>query len=495
METWRLFDHSRARENRTFCRPRGIALLILLLGLSEFIAPVARANVWGRLANRGFEGQRIKAAYFFAGPALDGTQPYECSCAPNLDKYTLHPDPEDIHEKWRPEDRATVMTMMADAGINVITMSYWGEAFLPCSDGWCSGAAPMQDSAKAQDELFDAAAQKSLLIEPYIEGRFNLWFMRDEFPVWDDGTVSPGLVSQVVFLIRRYLQDPSKPEWARTWARVYDRFGVPRYAVGLIQVASAHLDVDDQEAFAQGFDRVAAAVAAATGGVQVGFFIDAIPANADDGQPPHANFKPSPRGTGPALLKTQSLLGIQCFASEIWGAVGDLGKDDNHILAWKRGFLRGWISAGIPTLVDVSPGYDGHLVFGNDSHASYGFSAEWFAGMTSIVNDLARAGIIYNSWNGYTEKMAGTRTRERGTMLYDWLTSLNAHRELFVDRTASGPQSGTASEPFRAITDANTVSSNGDFIYIRTGSYPEQITFSNQLTLVARDGPATIGSP
>src|SRR5205814_3220352 len=124
METWKLFDRFRVRKNRTDCTPRGIALLILLLGLSEFMAPVARAgNVWGRLANRGFEGQRIKSAYFFAGPALDGTQPYECLCVSNLDKYTLHPDPEDIHEKWRPEDRATVMTMMADAGINVIAMS------------------------------------------------------------------------------------------------------------------------------------------------------------------------------------------------------------------------------------------------------------------------------------------------------------------------------------------------------------------------------------
>ena len=175
---------------------------------------------------------------------------------------------------------------------------------------------------------------------------------------------------------------------------------------------------------------------------------------------------------------------------EIW--VDKSGDDD--VLAWKRDFLRGWISAGIPTLVDVSPGYDAHILFGPEAK-KYGLKAGWFDGMTSIVNDLARAGIIYNSWNGYTEAMVGTQTRERGTMLYDWLKSLNAHRELFVDRTASGPQSGTASEPFRAITDANNVSSNGDFIYIRTGNYPEEITFSNQLTLVARDGHVTIGSP
>jgi hypothetical protein len=184
------------------------------------------------------------------------------------------------------------------------------------------------------------------------------------------------------------------------------------------------------------------------------------------------------------------LLGIQCFIPEIW--VDKSGDDD--VLAWKRDFLRGWISAGIPTLVDVSPGYDGHLVFGEEAK-KWGLKAGWFDGMTSIVNDFARAGIIYNSWNGYTEAMVGTPTVEKGTILYDWLTSLNAHRELFVDRTASGPESGTASEPFRAITPANDVSSNGDFIYIRTGNYPEAITFSNRLTIVARNGHVTIGSP
>ena len=43
-------------------------------------------------------------------------------------------------------------------------------------------------------------------------------------------------------------------------------------------------------------------------------------------------------------------------------------------------------------------------------------------------------------------------------------------------------------------TKANDVSSNGDLIYIRTGAYPGAITFTNQLTLVPKAGPVTIGS-
>src|SRR5262249_26328889 len=156
------------------------------------------------------------------------------------------------------------INMIAEAGINVITMSSWGEAFLPCEEGWATENAPMQLSSQAQNELFDAAAAKSLLIMPLIESRAH-WTMRDEFPVWSNGRVSPGLVSQIVNLVQRYLQNPSKAEWAKTWAKVYGHDGVPRFAVGLIHAASNNLEGDEHAAFAQGFDRVADAVAAATG--------------------------------------------------------------------------------------------------------------------------------------------------------------------------------------------------------------------------------------
>jgi len=460
-----------------------VLLIVLMLPLAS-----QAATVWGRLANPGYEGQRIKTTFFFPGPARDGSARAGYNCKPgdtNMGNYTLHPEPESLHQNWSLSDQFSVMNMMVDAGINVITMSSWGEDFLGCNDGWVTGAAPMQVSPQAQNELFDAAATRGLLIAPLIETRFNLWSMREEFPRWTDGRVSPGLVSQIVNLIGRYLQNPSKPEWARAWAQVYDQDGLPRFAVGLIHTASDNLDGDRHSAFAEGFDLVAAEVFKQTG-IRVGFFLDAIAAN---GNIPNATFKPSSRFTAPSLLKTKSLLGIQCFAPEIW--VDESGDDD--ILAWKRGFLVGWISAGIPTLVDVSPGYDAHLVFPDSKR--YGLGEEWFRGMTSIVNDLARGGMIYNSWNGYTEAMVGTPTRgdERGTMLYEWLKGLNAQRELFVDAARMGPQSGTASEPFRAIGSANDVSSNGDVIFIQAGRYPEGIRFTNRLRIVAKDGAVTIG--
>ncbi len=446
------------------------------------------ANLWGRLANPGFEGQRIKATFFFAGPARDGSARYHCAPpGSNTGTYTLTPEPADLHMNWSEPDRSKVMSMLADAGINVITMSSWGEDFLACDDGWVSGAAPMQTSPQAQDELFDAAAARSLLIAPMIESRGN-WTMRQEFPRWSDGRVSPGLVSQIVNLVRRYLQNPSAPQRAKAWARVYGHDGAPRYAVGVMHAASDNLPgLGGDSFFAAGLDQVADAVASATG-VRVGFFLDATP---EGGGLPHASFKLSPAFTAPWLLRTASLLGIECFAPEIFADV----SGDHDILAWKHNLMRRWISTNIPVLVDVSPGYNGDIVFGANAHPRYGLGKEWFDGMTAIVDDLARNGMVYNSWNGYTEGMAATPTREKGTFLYDWLKSLNARRTLFVDAAAGGAQSGTATEPFRTIAPANDVSSNGDVISIAAGRYPAAITFTNRLELMAPKGAAVLGVP
>lgn len=443
------------------------------------------ANLWGRLANPGFEGQRIKATFFFAGPARDGSARYRCAPpGSNTSTYTLTPQPAEVHMRWGEADRLQVMSMLADAGINVITMSSWGEDFLACDDGWVTGAAPMQTSPEAQDELFDAAAARSLLIAPMIESRGN-WTMRQEFPLWSDGRVSPGLVSQIVNLVRRYL-NPSMPQRTKTWAQVYGHDGIPRYAVGVMHAASDNLPGPGSDfLFAAGLDQVAEAVAKATG-VRVGFFLDATPEN---GSLPHATFKPSPASTAPWLSQTASLLGIQCFAPEIFADA----SGDSDILAWKRNLMRRWISTNIPVLVDVSPGYDGSIVFGANAHPRYGLGKEWFDGMTAIVDDLARNGMVYNSWDGYTEGMAATPTREKGSFLYDWLKSLNARRTLFVDAAAGDAQSGAAAEPFRTIAPANDVSSNGDVISIAAGRYPAAITFTNRLDLVAPKGAAVIG--
>jgi hypothetical protein len=271
----------------------------------------------------------------------------------------------------------------------------------------------MQTAPASHDELFVAADNRSLLIMPFIESRGN-WNMRNEFPRWTDNSVSPGVVAQVNNLIDRYLQNTSHPEWADKWARVYDREGQVRYAVVLIHASSNRLSASEHAAFAEGFDLVADEVYAAKG-VRVGFFIDALP---PDSPWAPGDFKPSPELTGPYLVTKASLLGIQCFIPEIWADVAD----DTERLAWKRDFSQRWSATGIPFLMDVCPGYDAHLVFPGSVY--YGFTIQWRQSLTAMVEDFGHDGLVYNSWNGYTEGMVAMPTTEHGDTYFQWLTDL-----------------------------------------------------------------------
>ena len=387
-------------------------LAVLLLTVSIGYGDDA---LWGRLAVAGHEGERIKTTLFFTGQARDGGQYYRCDADPNLSLYTVHPtDLEHLLWSTGRYFRDVALEAMAKAGINVVAMSSWGEADLPCHIGW-SQIAPMQSSPESHDELFAAAADHGLWIMPFIESR-NDWSFREEFPTTAGGRVAPGTTSQIVDLIDRYLRNPSHPEWAERWARVYDRNGEPRYAVVLIHAASDQLGPNADAAFAEGFDRLADAIEASTG-IRIGFFLDPLPRDS------HApgRFKPSPSRTGHHLRESDSLLGIQSFLPEIWmtGSPSEARR-----IVWKRTYTRQWAATGVPFLMDVSPGYDAHIVF--PGSVVYGFTPQWQEALTSMVRERGDDGLVYNSWNGYTEAMAAVPTREHGTTYSDWLRALCA---------------------------------------------------------------------
>jgi hypothetical protein len=395
---------------------------IFLAAAAIFVGASALAAAdptWGLLANRGFERHHIRTALFFAGQAKDGTNPYGCPEAPPRNDFLYTVSPADTrHLKWSESaaNREFALDSMLKGGLNVITMSTWGEDFLACEESWGLWA-PMQTSPRSQDELFDAAFMKPILIMPFIESRAN-WAFRDEFPRWTDGRVAPGTVSQIVHLVGRYLKDARHPERAGRWAQVYDSSGLPRYAVSIIHASSNRLAAGDHQKFAEGFDLVAKEVLAATG-VRVGFFIDALPPGTNA---PGA-FRPSAALTGPALLHTASILGVQCFIPEIW-MTGMPTQADR--IAWKSTFSAGWQDTGIPFLMDVSPGYDAHLVF--PGSALYGLDARWLAAMERMVRDYGCDGIAVNSWNGYTEGMAvmPLEAADGGSTYFDWLARLRS---------------------------------------------------------------------
>jgi len=187
-----------ARGNRRFTSVFGklslrmsIATAALLLSLifAARAGGAAPHPSWGRLANPGFEGRRIRTTLFFSGQAKDGTNPYGCPSAPpaNMFLYTVSPS-DARHLRWSDAraNREFALKSMIEAGINVVSMSTWGEAFLSCDESWALWA-PMQTSPASHDDLF-AAAGTSILTMPFIESRAN-WTFYNEFPRWTDGSL------------------------------------------------------------------------------------------------------------------------------------------------------------------------------------------------------------------------------------------------------------------------------------------------------------------
>lgn len=455
--------------------------------------PVTLGIPWGRLANPGFEGQRIRATLFFAGRYMDGTgsavpsDPYYNGCGPtaNMTWCRTREPLDDYHLNWvdplnptSSTNRQLAVQSIVDAGLNVINMSSWGESWLPCSTvcvggqcanqsrcrpngpgsyicatGW-EGGAPLQTSSHACDQLFDAAVGKPVLITPFIESRFlNDWDFHDEFPYTPDGTLAPGLISQIENLIQRYLQQPANSQWPSKWTRVYDQNGLDRYAIAIIQASSATIDPNDplaDQRFADGFDSMAQRILNDTG-VRVGFFLDPIARDptGDFGcgvpnfsqvrgfygpDPPPAPqrpwFKPDPGTTGPWLRQKTSVLGIMAFSPEGWidyAPNSGLTTPECFKLAWKRDFSSRWFATGIPFLQDVTPGYDGHIIF--SPRPTWGYSTSWRNGLGGLVTDFGQAGMVYNAWNGYCEGLVGMPIKTEvpeSFPTYNWLRSLTA---------------------------------------------------------------------
>ena len=56
-----------------------------------------------------------------------------------------------------------------------------------------------------------------------------------------------------------------------------------------------------------------------------------------------------------------------------------------------------------------------------------------------------------------------------------------------------GPELGTPAQPFRTVAHAYDFAWDGTRIKIKTGTYPENVTLTKKLTLIADGGPVTIG--
>jgi hypothetical protein len=172
----------------------------------------------------------------------------------------------------------------------------------------------------------------------------------------------------------------------------------------------------DHEGFAAGFDLLADEVFQSTG-IHVGFFIDPHPPNSNA----PGEYKPNPEKVGPLLATTDAILGIQSFIPEIWISGN---PNEAQQISWKRDYSQRWSDTGIPFLMDVSPGYNASIIF--PGSIQYGFTETWQEALTEMVGDYGQDGLVFNSWNGYTEGMAAVETQQFGDRFFQWLQDLSA---------------------------------------------------------------------
>ncbi len=399
------------------------------------------SSEWGLLANPELDRQSIKAVYFFAGnwrSHFNPTQFYEYPAPPNDQFYTIHPS-DARHLGWseQPENRDFALDTMLAAGANVIAMSFWGQRG---TDRWAFWA-PMQTSTFAHDELFAATVEKPILIMPVIEGGAQTiglsldnhegnspgFEFQDHFPLLDSQ-----LVVQIEDLLDRYLLHPidalgqSRPEWSDKWVQMYDRDGQKRFAIYLLHVAALwkNLGEGGYAAFAQGFDRVAQKVFDDTG-IVVGFTLDLLrrPIFGDGtGPTPSPDvYYPTPETVGTLLSQQPSVLAVQGFIPEI---SLDFTHTEAERIDLKHEYFTQWREQGLPVILDVSPGYDAHLVF-PVAPIIYGNTPSWRNALTQLIRSQeGQKGIVFNTWNGYTEGYAAIPTLEYGDATFLWLQAL-----------------------------------------------------------------------
>ena len=392
--------------------------------------------LWGLLANPGYEGRAMKIVYFFAGDWRAGnTQWYEYPADPNEGLYTLHPS-DARHLGWSENqtNRDFALDAIAQAGLNVLKLSYWGKRG---TDRWAFWA-PMNCSTYAHDQVFDTALNHNLFITPTIEsggatnfnpatgkpfqsgvapnihiGNSPAYIFADDFP----GTVdnpAPALIDQILDLVDRYLLHPANPQWPSRWTQLFNRNGEKCYAIGIIQASSNQAGVNDSS-FAVGLDQVADKIRSLRQ-INIGFVLDPLPG-------PKYSLTPT---AATSLAATRSFLAIEPFISEI-----AMGTDDlRSLIPLKQQFVNAWLTAGVPFILDVSPGYDAHIVFPKADYSYWRIPNDviWHNGQTQMIATMAGTnairGITFNTWNGFTEGYAAMATLEYGAQSYSWLQTL-----------------------------------------------------------------------
>lgn len=381
-------------------------------------ASTASAGTWGLLASPGRENQPVKGIYFFPGDPR----------APQF--FTLTSNNPGRDYQWNDQGiagqtaRQLIVQEIGAVGANVIFAQYSAEY---------SDIHFVNNSSLAFIDTFRASqAVNGPQIIPSLEAVFQCdahTCPPDASPLYDPlRDITP-----VTAVTKKWFGDLTglilNNGLQNKWAQLYDRTGTARYAIQISEAGANALPPGDDAVYASALDEIAAYVES-TFYIKVGFVLTPT---EDDYRYRIVRSNPDRVAN---LTSCQSCLAIAPYYSEISrvrtfcedkapanfrGFIDcNLGGDLTSLVRFKKDRTKLWINSGIPYYADLDVGYDAHLVFNSMYKVETGRSVNANWGETGYIFDrwrntqselkgphgpgsLAPSGIIFNSWNGYTE--------------------------------------------------------------------------------------------
>ena len=330
------------------------------------------AGTWGLLASPGFENKPPKGVYFFPGDPKFIEDPK----VPDL--FTSFSDKKWRDYAWNDSTpigfaaRNQIVAEIADVGANVIFAQYSG--------AYSDTHFVNNTEAAFMGVFFSSKSVNGPLIIPSLEASYQ--HGEEVFnPVRDIAPSSETAKSWITHLVSLIVANGVQNKWAQ----LYDRDGVPRYAIQIAEAGSKAPrcpdDSRDMEAcyanadkqYVQALEDLQKQVRLRTGGIMIGFVL--TPVESSD----HYSIIQSNPDRLAILTDCKSCLAILPYFSELprthkecegqapSGFRGfidcNAGGNIGNLARFKKDRTKLWVNSGIPYYLDLDSGYDAHLVF------------------------------------------------------------------------------------------------------------------------------------
>lgn len=356
-------------------------IIVILVGCDRDKDPIntiEEESAWGKIANKGIEGQKIATTLYFPGTPRD------------VSLYTAHPLPDETG--FSDKDISLQLKRMKSIGINSVQISFFGRnyaegsGYLPM---YASSGNVVGDVLNTYNSLIRKIEQENMFFFPLIEVSDKFLFAF-EFPDNLDN-----MINRISWWMENFGNSPN-------WLEVYDKNGQPRKVVSLIETIK--LAPYNSLAFSNGFKNVAERIYDKYK-INIGFAIDPTRLPPEGG----VNYGPQP-----SELKNNDYILIILP----WDITADGGNESEKI-DWAKNFLKKWRDNNYPVVSFVIPGYDGHIVFPNNQ--IYGKTDAWRESQKELADpEFGSAGVSVGPWNGWTEYFHITCSQEEADKNLKW---------------------------------------------------------------------------